>query len=159
MPSPKNVAVRANVRSMNWSGITKSVGLCSSFKRAHRRHRKNPLHAQHLHRIDIRAEVQLARQDPVTPSMPRQKRHPAPLQLAQRKHLRRLAKRRLHPLFPHIRQARHRIQPAAADNPNLCLHQTCCSFSFLAASSGHLSSISRRRLTHRCPPSPRPPQP
>ena len=31
-PSPKNVAWRSNVRSMNWSGTTKSVGLCSSFR-------------------------------------------------------------------------------------------------------------------------------
>src|SRR6476660_1944447 len=30
-PSPKNVEIRPRVRSKNWSGITKSSGLCSSF--------------------------------------------------------------------------------------------------------------------------------
>ena len=31
IPSPKKVAMRLKVRSMNWSGMTNSVGLCSSF--------------------------------------------------------------------------------------------------------------------------------
>jgi hypothetical protein len=32
MPSPKKVLFRRKVRSMNWSGTTKSVGLCSSLR-------------------------------------------------------------------------------------------------------------------------------
>src|SRR3569833_1064182 len=55
--------------------------------------------------------------------MPRQKRNLAPFQLAEHERIRRIAKRRLHTLFMNIRKTGHGVEPAAADNPNLCLRQ------------------------------------
>ena len=113
---------------MNWSGITKSVGLCSSFSEPTAETETNPLHAQFLEGVDVGPEVQLRGQDAVSAPMPGQKGHLAPLQLAQHKGVGRLAKGRLHALFMHIRKSGHRVQPAAADNANLRLSQ--CTFLF-----------------------------
>src|SRR5208283_4262059 len=54
--------------------------------------------------------------------MPRQKRHPAPLQLAQNECVRRIAEGRLHHIFAHSRKSGHGVQAAASDDANLrCL--------------------------------------
>ena len=104
-------------------GNHKIRGLVLLFERADSRDRKNALDAQRLHRIDVGAEVQLRGQDAVAPPVSRQKSHLAPLQFAQHKSVRRLAKGRIHALFAHVRKSRHRVQPAAADDANLRLRQ------------------------------------
>jgi hypothetical protein len=71
--------------------------------------------------MNIRAEIEFGRQNAVSPPVPRQERHLAPLQCAANVSVRRCAKRRIHPHFLHLAQAPHGIEPAAADNPNLRL--------------------------------------
>ncbi len=90
----------------------------------HRRHGQDVLHAQHLHPVNVRAKVQLARQNPVPTPMPRQKRHPPPIELTHHVRVRRRPKRRLDHLLLQPRQPGHRVQPAAANNPNLNLLHT-----------------------------------
>ena len=118
-------------------------------QRAHRRHGDDALHAQQLHREQVGAKVDLARQQPMAAPMPRQKRDPAPFQLAQHQLVRRLAKRRLHGDFLCVRKARHGIEPTAADNPDLCLLQI-----FLrarCAPAGTLGQLSwKRKYTVHC---------
>ena len=65
MPSPKKVALRANVRSMNWSGMTKSVGLCSSLSEPTAETERMLVTPRLLMRVDVGAEVELGGEDAV----------------------------------------------------------------------------------------------
>jgi hypothetical protein len=56
--------------------------------------------------------------------MPRQKSDLASIQFAQDKSVRRIAKGRLHAFFLYVGKSRHRVQPAAANDANLCLSQS-----------------------------------
>jgi hypothetical protein len=92
---------------MNWSGTTKSVGLCSSLSDPDGGDRDDALHAELLHRVNIGAKVQLRGQQPMAAPMPRQKGHLAAFQLAQNEAVRRVANGRRDLLFANIRQAGH----------------------------------------------------
>src|SRR5207253_7872750 len=107
------------------------------FERPYRGDRKNPFHSQHLHREEVGAKVQLARQYPMTSSMPRKKSNAAPLKFAKNKRIRRIAKRRRHALFTHTGKSRHGVQATASDDANLCLLQTLCSLLANAARTCH----------------------
>ena len=124
MPSPKK---RGNPRKRAIDELVRNhkVGrLVLLLQRTHRRDRKNPFNPQHLHRKNIGAKVQLARQNPMPSSMPRKKRHVAPLKFTQNKRVGRIAKRRRHALFTHIGKSGHGVQTTASDDANLCLLQT-----------------------------------
>src|SRR6185503_7072290 len=89
-------------------------------KRADRACRDDSLDAQHLHRVDVRAKRDLSRQKLMSSSMPRKKRNSLIGERADKERVRRLAKRsRKGDLFD-IGQTRHLIQPASADDSDLC---------------------------------------
>src|ERR1017187_6273060 len=104
-------------------GHHKIGGLVLFLQRPNGRSRKNSLDAELLHRINVGAKIQLRRQNAVSAPMPRQKRNLSAFQHAQDKRVRRLAKRRFHALFMHIRESGHRVKSAAPDNANLRLSQ------------------------------------
>ncbi len=108
---------------MNWSGMMKSVGLCSSFSDPTADTETNALHAELLEGIDIGAEVQLRGQDAMATSVARQEGNLAPFQFAQNKGIGRLAKRRLYAFFLYVGESGHGIKPAAADNADLRFSQ------------------------------------
>ena len=68
-------------------------------ERADRGDREDPLDAQLLHCEDVRAEVQLRRQQQVSPTVPGKKGHFAPRQIAEHEGVRRLAERGCDALF------------------------------------------------------------
>ena len=97
------------------------------FERADGRDRQDTFDPQHLHRKDIRAEVQLAGQKTVPASVPREKSNVASLKFTENEGIGGIAKRCRYALFAHIRKSGHGVQTTAPDNPNLCLLQTLCS--------------------------------
>ena len=68
----------------------------SFLQAAHRRHAENPAHAERPQRPDIRAMIQLVRQDAVAPRVPRQEKHLPPRDAPAENRVRRRAERRLH---------------------------------------------------------------
>src|SRR5208283_3600655 len=72
---------------------------------------------------NIRAEIQLARQQHVSARMPRQEGNLAAFERAENVGVGRVAKRRLQPPFVHLTEPGHVVQTTAADNSNLCLLQ------------------------------------
>ena len=93
------------------------------FQRANGRDGNNPLHSQHFEAINVCAEVEFGRQNPVSASMPREKSDLASFQRTQHEGVRGLSKRGVQFDFTCFGQPGHRIKPAAADNPNFCLWQ------------------------------------
>ena len=75
MPSPKKVETRWRVRSKNWSGMTNSSGLCSSFNEPTAEMETIRSTPSCLNAIDVRAKIQLGRQDAMAASMAGQKRN------------------------------------------------------------------------------------
>src|SRR6266852_5472897 len=79
-------------------------------------HGDDALHAQEFHRVDVRAVINLTRQDAMTTAVPRQERHALPFQYPEYDDIRRIPVWRLHPNFARIRQSIHRVQPTPSDN-------------------------------------------
>src|SRR5204862_7813860 len=84
--------------------------------------RQNPLHAERLEAIDVRAEVQLRRQNPVAGAVAREKRDAPPAKRAEPARARRIAKRRPNRLLLAAPHLRHVVQTAAADDADLDAH-------------------------------------
>ena len=123
MPSPKKVPTRAKVRSMNWSGITKSVGLCSSFSEPTAETERMRSTPSIFMRVDVCAKVELGGQDAVAASMPRQKGHAAAFKIAENERVGWIAERGGQPLLAHVGESGHGIQTTAPDDADLCLLQ------------------------------------
>src|SRR6266478_4424295 len=85
-------------------------------QRAHCTHGNNPFDPKLLHRANIRAKIDLARQNAMPSPMPCQKRHPLPFQRANHNRIRRFPERRLHVNLAGVLQPGHRVKPAAADD-------------------------------------------
>ena len=85
---------------------------------ANRARRHNPFDAERLHRVDVGAEVQLARQEPVAQAVPGQERDALPTQRRQDEGRGRLAKGRWDNALFAIGQLGHVVQTAAADDAN-----------------------------------------
>ena len=79
----------------------------------------DPLDAEHLEPEDVRAEIQLGRQQPVARAVPREKRDALAAQRAQQVRARRIAERRLQRPLLAVGQLGHVVQAAAADDANL----------------------------------------
>ena len=124
IPSPKKVAVRSVVRSMNWSGTTNSVGLMLQFERSDGGNRDDPLHAQLLHGEDIGPEVELAGQDAMATAVTSKESHPPSFQLAGDQYIGRVAERRGYLNLLRIAEAGHAVEPASADDSDFRLLQT-----------------------------------
>ena len=65
------------------------------FQRSHRTERQDAFHAQHLHSVNIGAEVQLRRRNAMAAAMPGKKGHSLALQFSDDVGVRRRAKRRV----------------------------------------------------------------
>ena len=85
---------------------------------AHGARRQDPFDAEHLHRVDVRAKVQLARQQPVPGAVAREKRDAPAAQRRQNQGRRRLAERGVDDPFLAIGQLGHVVQAAAANDAN-----------------------------------------
>ena len=83
---------------------------------ADRARRQNPLDAEHLEAVDVRAKVQLRRQDPVAGAVARQKRDALAAQRADHVRPGRIAERRRDASLLAVGQLRHVVQAAAADD-------------------------------------------
>ena len=81
--------------------------------------REDVLDAERLEPVDVRAEVQLRRQQPVPGAVPREKRHALSAQRPDDVGRRRLAERRLHPPLLAVGELRHVVQSAAADDADV----------------------------------------
>src|SRR5256885_7016050 len=89
------------------------------FQAADGARRENTLHAEHLEPVDVRPEVQLGRQYPVSNAVARQERHALAAQRADHIRAGRIAERRGYRLLFAVAQLRHVVQTAAADNPDV----------------------------------------
>ena len=88
---------------------------------ADRARRQDALDAEHLHAVDVGAEVQLGRQDAMADAVPRQERDPLAAQRADDVRAGRIAERRGDgPLFA-VGQLRHVVEAAAADDADLVM--------------------------------------
>ena len=74
--------------------------------------------------MNVGAEIQFAGKDAMAAAMPRQKRDFTSFQRAAHIGVGRRAERRLQPRFLYLAQPRHRVEPAAADNPDFRLCQS-----------------------------------
>ena len=81
--------------------------------------RQDALDAEHLEAVDVRAEVQLRRQDAVPDAVARQKRDALAAQRADHVRPGRIAERRRDGLLFAVGQLRHVVQAAAADDADL----------------------------------------
>src|SRR5439155_18277323 len=88
------------------------------FEAADSARRENPLDAEHLEPVNIRAEVELRWQDAMAHTVPREKRDAACPQRADHVGPRRIAKRRRDDLFFAVDQLRHVVEAAPADDSN-----------------------------------------
>src|SRR5947209_10452055 len=88
------------------------------FQAADRARRYDPLDAEHLECVDVRAEIELRRKDPMADAMSRQERDALAAERADDERTGRLAKRRGNDLFLTVGQLRHLVQAAAADDPD-----------------------------------------
>ncbi len=86
---------------------------------ADRARRNNPLHAKQLEAEDVRAEVELRREEPMSRAMPREKRDPLPAQRADQIRTRRIAEWGRQRLFFAVGQLGHVVQAAAANHTYL----------------------------------------
>ena len=82
--------------------------------------RQDALDAEHLEAVDVRAEVQFRRQNPVPGAVAREKRHALPAQGAEHVGPRRIAERRRKEPLLAVRQLRHVVEAAATNDSNLC---------------------------------------
>src|SRR5467141_2697511 len=85
-------------------------------QRTDRTHGNNTLHAQELHRVNIRAIIDFAWQDAVPAAVTGQKRHALLFQSTEHDGIRRVAERRFHANLAPIRQSAHGIEPAPAND-------------------------------------------
>ncbi len=90
--------------------------------------RNNPLDAERFEAVDVGAEIQLRRGDAMAAAMARKKRDLFPGQLSDDIVVRRPAPRRVDGQLLLYFKARHRIQSAAADNPNGWFHSYIAGF-------------------------------
>ena len=92
-------------------------------QRTDRGHGDDPFHTELLEAINIGAKIQFGGKNAMAASMPRQECDFAPFESAQDVSVRRFAEWSLLPNFIYIGEARHRIQPAAANDANFRLRQ------------------------------------
>ena len=123
MPSPKKVSTRWRVRSKNWSGITKSSGLCSSFNDPTADTETNPFDSELFEAVNVGAKIQFRGKNAVSTSVARQECNLAAFERAQNIGVRRVAEWSLLLHFPHVGEAGHGIKPTAADDADFRLRQ------------------------------------
>ena len=88
---------------------------------ADRARRQDPLDAEHLEPVDVRAEVQLGGQQAMAGAVPRQERDAPSPQRAENIGAGRIAERCRERLLFAVGQLRHVVQAAAADDADGCL--------------------------------------
>src|SRR5579863_5290171 len=93
------------------------------FERPNRRNGDNALDTELLEGVNVGAKIQLARQDSMAASMPRQKCHLAPLEHAADKGVGSRAEWSFYPHLLCFAQAGHGIQPASPDDADFGLRQ------------------------------------
>src|SRR5207244_7408310 len=76
----------------------------------------NALDAEHLHGVDIGAEVQFAGKNAMPAAVTRKKSDPLAFKIADHDFVGRLAERGLDTQFARIAEAAHRVEAAAADH-------------------------------------------
>src|SRR5229473_847780 len=86
------------------------------FQRTDRAHGDDALHAQELHGVNVRAVIDLARQDAMPAAVARQKCHALSFQRAKHDSIRGIAERRSNANLARVRQSAHRIEPAPSDD-------------------------------------------
>ena len=86
---------------------------------ADRARRNNPLHAKELEAEDVRAEVELRGEEPMSRAVPREKRDPLSAQRADQIWTRRIAERGRQRLLFAVGQLGHVVQSAAANHTYL----------------------------------------
>ena len=122
MPLPKNVGgaiERAIDELIGKHEVERPQFFAQAADRARRDDR---LDAQHLEAVDVGAEVQLRRHQPMPVVVSRQKRDALAAQRRQRVRPGRIAKRRRQHVLLAIGELRHVVQAAAANDSNLCSH-------------------------------------
>ncbi len=105
-------------------------------QRTDRAHGNNSLDAKQFHGVDIRAEVNLGRQNAMAAAVTRQKRHPLPFQSSDHHRVGRLAKRSADLSLNDVLQAGHRIKAAATDDSDFRVRTAA---GFLRLTFRHLS--------------------
>src|SRR5262249_44719424 len=105
-------------------------------ERTDRGERKDSLHAQSFHAINVRAIVQLRRRVAMASPMARKERHFMPDKLAHDVFIGRPAPRRLDTALFFSFESGHRVQPAAPDNSNRWFHACMSSRSKPPAEAG-----------------------
>ncbi len=92
-------------------------------QRAHRRDAHDPPHPERPQRPDVRAMIQLMRQDAMPAPVPGQKVHLPPRERPADEHVGRRPERRLDDVFLHVREPLHLVQTAPSDDADgWCLH-------------------------------------
>src|SRR5207245_8097665 len=79
-------------------------------------HRDEPVHAEGPEAVDVRAEIDLGREQPVTAAMTRQEGDVAPAYRPEEEGVGRVAEGCLDPLLPHVLEAGELVETAAADD-------------------------------------------
>jgi len=85
---------------------------------ADRARRQDPLDAEHLETVDIRAEIQLRWQKAMADAVAREERHPPAAQRPDHVGTGRIAERRRDLPLLTVGQLRHVVEPTAADDSN-----------------------------------------
>jgi hypothetical protein len=80
-----------------------------------------PLNAEQFHRIDVRAEWNLCRQEGVASPVSRQESDAHAAEISYDERVRRITKRGADTHFFNVRERSHLVKPASTDYPNLHL--------------------------------------
>ncbi len=115
-PRPKNVEMRPRVRSRNWSGMTRSSGLYSSFRLPTALADRMYSTPSVLKPKMLARKFSSDRQQPVAGAVAREERDALAAQRADDVRRRRLAERRLDAPLLAVGELRHVVQTAAADD-------------------------------------------
>src|ERR1043165_6980831 len=124
IPSPKKVDSRARARAVEeLFGADHVERRVTLLQRADRLGRKYLLDAEQLHRVDVRAERKLRRQKAVAATVARQEGDALAFERAHDERVRGRAERRVNRDLFDLRQLRHLVEAAAADDSDLgCGH-------------------------------------
>src|SRR5260370_27606631 len=109
--------------------------------RTNRAYGDDPLHSQQLHRVNVRAVIDLARQDAMPAAVARQKRHALSFQRAKHDGIGRIAERRFHANLARVRQSAHGIEPAPSADADRRLGIGFGTLRFPALLCRHLLSL------------------